>query len=77
MMPDFRRVRGLFLREYARVMVVMLRLEICMWFGPVNDETYVHGYDRARYYVSEIDPATEMIQQAWNSRRSAGADSLD
>ena len=47
MMPDFGRVRGLFLRECARV-VVVLRLGICMWFGPVNKETYVHGCDRAR-----------------------------
>ena len=48
MMPDFGRVRGLFLRECARVVVVILRLGICMWFGPVNEETYVHGRDRAR-----------------------------
>ena len=25
-----------------------LTLEICMWFGSVNEETYVHGCDRAR-----------------------------
>ena len=36
------------LLECGRVMVVILRPRICMWFGPVNKETYVHGCDRAR-----------------------------
>ena len=48
MMPDFGRVRGLFLRECARVVVVILRLGIFIWFDPINEETYVHGRDRAR-----------------------------
>ena len=38
----------MFLRECARVVVATLRLEICMWFDSVNEETYVHGCDRAR-----------------------------
>ena len=25
-----------------------LTLEICMWFGSINEETYIHGCDRAR-----------------------------
>ena len=29
-------------------MTERLMLEICMWFGFVNKETYVHGCDRAR-----------------------------
>ena len=47
-MLDFGRVRGVFLCECARVVVATLRLEICMWFGSINEETYVHGCDRAR-----------------------------
>ena len=29
-------------------MIVILELEICRWFDSVNEETYVHGCDRAR-----------------------------
>ena len=29
-------------------MTERLRLEICMWFGPVNEETYVHMCAGAR-----------------------------
>ena len=29
-------------------MIVILELEICRWLGFVNEETYVHGCDRAR-----------------------------
>ena len=28
-------------------MIVILKLEICRWFDSVNEETYVHGCDRA------------------------------
>ena len=30
------------------MVIVILRLKICMWFGSVNEETYVHGCDGAR-----------------------------
>ena len=29
------------------VKIEILTLEICIWFGSVNEETYVHGCDRA------------------------------
>ena len=44
----FRESKRVTLLECARVMVVISRLGICMWFGPVNKETYVHGCDNAR-----------------------------
>ena len=50
-----------------------LMLEISMWFGSVNEETYVHECDRARSLSIRKGPVTGMIQQAWNNRRSAGA----
>ena len=44
----FGRVRGVRLLGCVLVVIVILRQKICMWFGPVNKETYVHGCDRAR-----------------------------
>ena len=29
-------------------MIVILKPEIRRWFGSVNEETYIHGCDRAR-----------------------------
>ena len=52
-----------------------LMLEICMWFGSVNDETYVHGCDRAcplsiRKRSGDRDDPTglELSPVGWSNR---------
>ena len=47
-MPVFGRVRGVRLLGCAVVVIEILRPKICMWFGSVNEETYVYGCDGAR-----------------------------
>ena len=45
---DFGRVSEVWLFKCTVVMIVMLKPEICRWFGSINEETYVHKCDRAR-----------------------------